>query len=162
MNIVLAGMPGSGKTTVSAVFAKRGKKVVDTDEEIVKSHGRIADIFEKYGEQHFRDIESETVEKVSKNENIVISTGGGCLLRNRNVSVLKKSGKIVYLKTTPQTLIERVRDDTERPLLQGGAEERINKLYTARAKIYEASADIIIETDGLTPEQVADAITEKI
>lgn len=162
MNIVLAGMPGSGKTTVSAVFSKRGKTVVDTDEEIVKEYGRIADIFEKYGEAYFRDIETKTVQKVSQSRNIVISTGGGALLRSQNVSALKKSGKIVYLKTSPETLIKRVEGDTERPLLRGGAQKRINKLYGERSQIYEVSADIIVETDGLTPEQVADKILEQI
>lgn len=162
MNIVLAGMPGSGKTTISAVFSNRGKIVVDTDEEIVKAHGRIADIFEKHGEGYFRDIETQTVQNVSGMDGVVISTGGGCLLRSQNVSALKQNGIIVYLKTSPKTLIKRVQGDTERPLLKGGIEERINKLYGERAHIYESSADIVIETDGLTPEQVADKILENI
>ena len=160
MNIVLSGMPGSGKTTIANEFRKLGKKVYDTDEEIVKSYGRIADIFANYGEEYFRDLESQAVEKLSALSDAIIATGGGCLLREKNAASFKKSGKIVYLRTSRDTLEKRLQGDTERPLLQGGIRERLDKLFKEREHIYQNTADIIVDTDGRTPEQIAQLITE--
>ena len=162
MNVVLAGMPGSGKTTVANIFKKRGKTVFDTDEEIVKKHGPIPEIFSEFGEQYFRDLETQTVGRLSALDGVIIATGGGCLLRSENVRLFKNSGKIFYLKCDVETLIKRVEGDTGRPLLQGNPREKINKLYGERSHIYEQSADIIIDTNGLTPEEVANKITEYI
>ena len=162
MNIVLAGMPGSGKTTVAEVFKRRGKTVIDTDEQIVKEHGAITNIFERYGEEYFRNLETQVVKKASALENVVIATGGGCLLRKQNVGLFKNSGKIIYLKTDVETLVKRVGRDTGRPLLQGGAREKLYKLNGERSPIYEQAADFVIQTDNLSPEQVANKITEYI
>lgn len=162
MNIVLAGMPGSGKTTVAGVFKERGFGVFDTDEQIVKKHGRIADIFANFGEEKFREIETQTVRELAGLDGIVIATGGGCLLREQNVKLLKQSGKVVYLRTAPKTLFKRVEGDTERPLLQGDTFAKINKLFAQRAPVYEGAADIIIDTDGRSPEEIADLLMEKL
>lgn len=160
MDIVLIGMPASGKTTVAEVFARGGKKVYDTDAEIVKKYGAIPDIFEKYGEKYFRELETETVRVLSGLDGVVISTGGGCVLRAENVKLLKSNGKIIYLKTQPETLLKRVGEDCGRPLLSGDIRGKLFKLYAERTPIYEAAADFTVETDGLSPEIIADKITE--
>ena len=161
MNIILAGMPASGKTTVSKELGKiSNRKVIDTDALIVERHGEINKIFEKFGEQYFRDKETEIVKEVSILNNAVISVGGGCLLRQENTESLKSNGKIIYLKATLKTLVDRVQGDTTRPLLKGGAEANLKKLLEAMQKIYEAAADFTVETDNLTPLQIAVKIKE--
>lgn len=160
MNIVLAGMPGSGKTTLAREFRNRGRFVADTDEEIVRRHGEIKKIFDEHGEGYFRDLESQAVLNLCSLDNAVIATGGGCLMRESNVNALKENGKIVYLRSRVETLLKRVRGGEGRPLLYGNAAAALEKLYSQRSPVYEWAADLIIDTDELTPEQTADKITE--
>ena len=156
MNIVLCGMMGCGKTTVAAELSRlTGMEQTDTDAEIVKEYGRIADIFEKYGEARFREIETQTVARITSRDNIIIATGGGCVLNSANVEYLKRNGKIFFLQTRAETLVKRVEGDTERPLLAGGAEKRINELLPARTPKYLAAADYVVDTDGAEPEEIA-------
>lgn len=163
MNIVLAGMPGSGKTTVSKLLAQLlGTRVIDTDEEIVKKYGAISDIFDKFGEECFRNLETEIVNTVCGESGAVISTGGGTLLRAENREAFKKSGKIVYLKTGVENLVARVGGGEGRPLLAGDAENKMRELYKKRAPVYEAAADITVQTDGVSPEDVAAQIAETV
>ncbi|MDE7084867.1 MAG: shikimate kinase [Clostridia bacterium] len=162
MNIVLCGMMGCGKTTVAAELGKFGYTVVDTDGLIVGRYGEINKIFDSRGEEYFRDIESLiTAEVAKKYTNAVISLGGGCVLRAQNVKNLKESGKIFYLRASAQTIIGRLEGDTARPLLRGGLAERVNSVLTARAAVYESVADFIIDTDGKTPQEIANTIREK-
>lgn len=163
MNLVLSGMPGCGKSTVAKLLAQNAPYLfVDSDEEIEKEYGSIADIFARYGEEKFRDIESRIVERLSKRDNLVIATGGGCMLRGQNVAALKKSGKIFYLQVDVSELIKRLKNDTTRPLLAGDAEENLKKLYAARAAIYQDTADYIIDCNGKTPYLAAQSVLEKI
>ncbi len=159
MNIVLCGMMGSGKTTVARVLENiYGFSVVDTDEIIVRRHGEINAIFRDLGEQAFRDIESQTVKEVSALDWYVISLGGGVVLRRSNVEELKKNGKIFYLRTRAETVIARVKGDSSRPLLQGNLEERVHAILKDRSKVYEEAADVVIDTDDKSPEEIADII----
>lgn len=159
MNIVLCGMMGSGKTTVARVLENiYGFSVVDTDEIIVRRHGEINAIFRDLGEQAFRDIESQTVKEVSALDGYVISLGGGVVLRRSNVEELKKNGKIFYLRTRAETVIVRVKGDSSRPLLQGNLEERVHAILKDRSKVYEEAADVVIDTDDKSPEEIADII----
>lgn len=163
MNIILAGMPASGKTTVSRVLSEKLRlKLVDTDEEIVKKFGAINDIFASFGEEVFRNMETEVVKTVSAQSGLVISSGGGCLLREENVKLFKSGGKIIYLRTQLSTLLSRVEGDTTRPLLSGDKREKMKELLLKRSPIYEAAADITVDTDGLTPEQIADNIIKEL
>lgn len=163
MNIVLIGMPASGKTTVAEILGKRlGAKVLDTDALIVEKHGEINKIFENYGEEYFRDLESAVVKEVAKSNNAVISTGGGCPLRKENVQNLKRNGKIIFLRASVAELIKRTAGDGTRPLLKGEREKRLKSLFAVRTPVYEKAADFTVDTDGLAPEEIANEITEFI
>lgn len=160
-NIVLCGMPASGKTTISAALGELyDKTVVDTDAVVVQKYGEINKIFDEFGEKRFREMETEAVESCSELNGAVIATGGGCVLSQKNVDILKSGGKIFYLRAKRETLIKRVRGDTARPLLRGNAAERIDALLAARSEKYEQAADFIIDVDSLTPEEIAKKITE--
>ena len=157
-NIILIGMPACGKTTVASVY---GKNVYDTDAYIESAHGNISDIFANHGEEYFRKLETEAIKNICTNDECIISTGGGAVLREENVRLFKQSGKIVYLRTKIETLLKRLEGDASRPLLMGDRRERLTKLYNERTPIYERVADIIIDTDGLTPEEVLDKIINR-
>ncbi len=160
MNIVLCGMPGSGKTTVGALLAiTAGGRLVDTDGVIVERYGRIADIFAERGEGYFRELEASLVKELSEEDGLVIATGGGLVLREENVTALKKKGRLVFLRAGLDTLVERLKADTERPLLQGGhLKERLQGMLEARAPVYERVADITVDVDGKTPEEIVKTI----
>lgn len=163
MNIILAGMPGSGKTTVSLLLGELlGFCVLDTDALIVERYGNISEIFAKHGEEYFRELESETVKRVSSLDNALISTGGGCLLREENVKRLKANGKIVYLKASLETLCNRLKGDSTRPLLQGDLNKNLQSLLQKRGEVYNSAADYVIDTDCLSPEEVSVKIKELI
>ena len=164
MNIVLCGMMGSGKSTVGKeVAAITGKTFMDTDEVIVERHGKIADIFREFGEGYFRDLESGLVKEISQREGLVLSTGGGLVLRKENVDLLRQKGKIFFLRASIETLLGRLKKDGERPLLEGEEElrSRLDRLLQARTSIYEAAADDIVDTDGKTPKEIATEIARK-
>ena len=163
MNIILAGMPGCGKTTVSRILGKKlNFRVVDTDELIVEKYGVISEIFEKFGEECFRNFETQIVKDIVTLDSLVVSTGGGCLLREENRMLFKSCGKIIFLRTKLDTLSSRLEGDTTRPLLKGDMKGRLQTLMRERASVYENSADIVIDTDAVTPEEVADKILELI
>ena len=142
-NIVLVGLPSSGKTTAGIRLSEiTGRELIDSDEEIVKREGvSISEIFSKRGEAEFRDIESEVIAEISKKNGIIIATGGGVPLRKENVDALKSNGIIVFLDRDPDTLIPT--DD--RPLFD--AKEKMKALYTKRYPIYTAAADICFKAD---------------
>ena len=157
MSVILIGMQGSGKTTVMNTFERiYGYSTADVDSWIEREYGTISEIFSDYGEAYFRDIETETIKKIF-NDGVnaaVVSTGGGSVLREENVRIFKKNGKIVYLRATLDTLIARLEGDRTRPLLKGDINERLTKLMNERSELYERVADVIIDTDDLTPEQI--------
>ncbi len=158
MNLILCGMMGCGKTTVGREIARRiGAFCCDTDDLIVEKHGRIADIFALFGEGRFREIETETVKGLSQKDGLVIATGGGLVLKEENVELLKANGKIVYLRAKKETLLSRLQGDSERPLLQSkeSLSDRLAQLLEVRAPIYERIADYTVDVDGKTPYEIA-------
>ena len=166
-NIILEGFMGSGKTTVSQILAdKLSLEMLDTDAAIVEAEGRsINKIFADDGEEVFRDMETALLATaVSEHfREMVISLGGGLVLREENREMLKELGKVIYLRTSPETVYERIKSDDSRPLLKGEDPfSKIKKLQADRGPVYESCADIIVDTDNLTPEEIASRICEMV
>lgn len=163
MNIVLCGMPGSGKTTVGrALAALLGKKFVDTDEAIEREHGPIARIFSEHGEEYFRTLESGLARELAALDGLVIATGGGFLLRPENRAALCAGARVVFLRASEDTLVKRLRGDGSRPLLRGDLGARLGELAAARTPVYEAACDLAVDTDGREPIRIAETIAEEL
>ncbi|MEW6161722.1 MAG: shikimate kinase [Nitrospirota bacterium] len=163
-NIVLTGFMGTGKTEVGKELSRLlNMGLIDVDTEIEKSQEMtINEIFKKFGEPRFREIETEMIKKVSENKNVIISTGGGAALKQENIDVMRKNGVIVCLVATPETILKRTSHNSNRPLLQ--VEDpfgRVKELLNYRRPFYE-KADIMVDTEGKTPLQIAGEIIEKL
>lgn len=159
MNLVLCGMMGAGKTTIGVKIAElTGRRWYDTDGIIVDRYGKISDLFEYYGEGYFRKLETEIVKELVLKDELVISTGGGLVLKKENNELLQKNGKIVFLRAEVETLAKRLKIDENRPLLQSSTEsirDRLARLMQERAPVYEMVADYIVDVDGKTCEEIA-------
>lgn len=156
---------GAGKTTVGKELARRlGLRFIDCDHEIEARTGvRIPTIFEIEGEEGFRRRESQTIDDLTKEEGIVLATGGGAVLNPDNRVMLAERGVVVYLNVPPQVLWERTRHDRNRPLLQvANPRERILALYRQRDPLYREIADIIVDggrgNPGGTVRQIQKAL----
>ena len=148
-NIVLTGFMGTGKTAVGRELARRlGMRLIELDTEIEKAEGMtINEIFSRHGEPYFRDRETEMVKRFAKQDNLVISTGGGVVLREENMKALREKGVIVCLTASPETILRRISTSDERPLLKvDDPLKKIKDLLEYRRPYYE-KADIVIETD---------------
>lgn len=151
-NIVLTGMPGSGKSTVGRLIADRlGRDFIDTDALIVERYGEIKRIFAEHGEAYFRDLESAVIRELAPLTGKVIATGGGAILRAENIGALRRNGEICFIDRSPGELIPT--DD--RPLADEKA--KIARLYDERIDRYMDTADYIIDGD-CDPEDVADSV----
>ena len=160
-NIFLIGCMGCGKSTMARLLSeKMGAKLIEMDETIEKEAGMsINQIFEIYGEAYFRDLESQLIVRIAEEGNAVVSCGGGAILRPENVAHMKESGKIVYLSATPETIYKRVRNSTNRPLLNGNMNvEYISSLMEARLPRYLAAADITITVNGKEKQEILDEL----
>jgi shikimate kinase len=166
-NIVLVGFMGTGKTRVGKALSKKlNYEFIDTDEIIErKANMKIKNIFKKFGEKYFRDLESEVAKEVSELKNKVISTGGGIVLREENVKFLRKNGIVVLLKAKPEIILKRVGKTTKRPLLSQDPQNailQIKKLLKYRKPFYENAADIKIDTSNLSVKEVVEKILKKL
>ena len=158
MNYVLCGMMGAGKSALGKRIAElSGREWRDVDNIITSKYGDISDLFSEHGEVYFRSLESIEIEKLADLNGLVISTGGGAVLRKKNVELLKKHGKILYLKATKETLVKRLLENQGRPLLdgEGTLEEKVATLLHERESVYEEVADLVLEVDGKSQEENA-------
>ena len=152
-NIILTGMPSSGKTTIGKILAeKTGKMFVDTDDEIVKKIGMdIPTYFSKYGEAEFRKIECEVIKEISPKNSLIIATGGGAILNSDNIKRLKQNGNIYFLDRS----LDKLMPTSDRPL--SSDINALKKRYEERYPIYLSTCDIKVDGNG-TPNEVADII----
>lgn len=164
-NIVLIGFMGAGKSTISdylkTVFAM---DIIEMDQIIAERAGMsISDIFETYGEQYFRDCETNLLIEMQSRTNVVISCGGGTPMRECNVVEMKKNGRVVLLTAKPETILDRVKDSHDRPLIENNKTVPfIADLMSKRREKYEAAADIIIETDGKSELEICEELIHSL
>ncbi|MNJ32950.1 shikimate kinase [Paenibacillus bouchesdurhonensis] len=158
-NIILVGMMGTGKTTVGAVLAEMaGYRLIDLDKRIEEeTKCTIPELFANQGEQYFRDIESTLLRSVLQEGEVVLATGGGAVLREENRSVMLENGWVVALTADLESILKRVGEDPGRPLLAGGARERVTVLLEERKHAYDF-AQAIFDTSGKNPDILASEI----
>ena len=164
-NLFLVGMPGSGKSTLGRLLAKRlEKQFYDTDAELERRLGvTIPVIFELEGEPGFRDRESTIIGEFVPYTNVILATGGGAILRVPNRVALKQNGTVLYLHATPETLWERTRRSKHRPLLQAADPQgRLTELYEFRDPIYREVADFVVESDSEQVVKLAQRLEQQL
>ncbi len=161
-NIILIGFMGSGKTSVGIKLSYRLKRtMIDTDKWIEqKQKMTVSEIFASLGEEEFRRMETQCLKKLlDLADGQIISAGGGLPLREENHQLLRQLGKVVYLKADPETVYERLKSDSTRPLLQvADPKERIKTLLFQREPVYEACADMIVDVSGKSFDEILDSI----
>ena len=164
-NIVLIGFMGAGKSTISDYLSTMfDMDIVEMDQVIAeREEMSIPDIFATYGEEYFRDLETNLLIEMQSHKNAVISCGGGAALREKNVAEMKKNGRVVLLTATPETIFERVKDSNDRPVLNGRKNVKgISELMEQRREKYEAAADIVINTDDKTVLQICEELVQQL
>lgn len=160
-SICLIGMPGAGKSRVAAILAERlGRRAVDTDEEIVIWVGHdIPTIFATEGEPAFRRYEHEVIRALAQVNDLVIALGGGAVLKDANVAELLLTGTLVHLDCPVDVLAARLKHTTDRPLLAGDVQAKLQQTYEARDAIYRSVADVSVNA-AKEAHMVAEAIIE--
>lgn len=164
-NIFLIGFMGAGKSTIARELAKELKtERVEMDQMIVEQQKMpISEIFDQFGEEHFRDIETALVKELKNKKGVVVSCGGGAVLRDENAKLMKENGMIVLLTATPETIYERVKNSTDRPILNGNMNvEYISSLMDKRKDRYLAVADYAVATDGKSVKEICAEIIAKM
>ena len=164
-NIFLIGFMGAGKSTISDYLKNAlAMDVVEMDQCIVERQGMsISDIFETYGEEYFRELETNLLIEMQSRSNVVVSCGGGVPMRERNVAEMKKNGRVVLLTAKPETILERVKDNHDRPLLENNKNVSfIADLLEKRRAKYEAAADIVIQTDGKSELEICEELIHSL
>ncbi|MFH1684441.1 MAG: shikimate kinase [Candidatus Margulisiibacteriota bacterium] len=163
MNIILIGFMGSGKSAVGHQLAKDLQMdYLDCDELIEKTEKMsINDIFAKKGEPYFRDLETEVIKTLGEYDNFVLATGGGMVLREENVKMLKEIGPLVLLWANPETVYQRVKKETQRPLLNvPDPLAEIKKILDKRTPVYDRVADFKVDTSKLDVAECVKGISK--
>jgi shikimate kinase len=161
-NIYLVGFMGSGKSTVGKILAEKlNMNFIDIDKLIEEKEGmKIKDIFEQKGESYFRELERKQIEAIVNQEGLVVSTGGGLGANLDNMNLMKKNGNVVWLDVSLNTVLDRLKNDQDRPLLKQPT-EKIKQLFEERRNVYRL-ANIRINADKKTPSQIVEEILTKI
>ena len=169
MNVVLIGYRGSGKTTIAQIVADQlGWEWRDADDLVESRAGKsIREIFEDDGESTFRDYESQVVQDLCDRERTVVALGGGAILREQNRRAVQQSELVIWLKVSPTTVEARIKADPttaqRRPnLTSAGGLEEIRALLAERTHLYQEVAHESIDTDGSTPEQIAEQVVAAV
>ncbi len=163
MNVVLIGFMGSGKTTFGKQLAQRsGFAFLDMDAEIEASAGMpIVDIFTTKGESVFRQLEHSFLLSLAEKQQVVLSTGGGIVLREDNMKQLNQFGLIVFLSPSPDELLRRLKGDTTRPVIAGKSPKEILALYQSRLPYYQKYADMTLDGSDCSMRQLLQIIKEQ-
>ncbi len=165
-HIILIGFMGAGKSTIGRWLSRKlSRQLLDTDAMIEARAGMtISEIFAVRGEDAFRTAETEVLEGLAqRRQPVIISTGGGMPMREENRRALRSLGRVVYLRTKPETVCERLAGDTTRPLLAGGdRQQKAKELLARRGPVYEETAHLAVDTDGRTPEEIAEEIIRQL
>jgi shikimate kinase len=162
-NIFLLGFMGAGKTTIGKLLAAAlGMHFVDLDDRIVSHHGcSINDIFSQHGEDVFRSFETQALDQVAQASNQVVSTGGGIVGRNENWPLMQRGGVTLFLECQWETIVQRLKESTDRPLVNQNSLQGLNALYQSRLPLY-GQADYVVQVDGLTPPEIVEAIKQLV
>jgi shikimate kinase len=162
MNIVLIGYRGTGKSVVGKIVSERLQmKCISMDARIVEKAGMsIPEIVDNHGWPVFRDMESQIAQELAELDNLIIDTGGGVIERPENIAALRANAYIIWLKASADVIVARIQDGTERPSLTGGKSftQEVAEVLEQRMPKYTKAAQYEIDTEHLTPEQVADKI----
>ncbi len=164
-NIYLIGFMGAGKSAVARCLRREHAfELVEMDEQIESQIKMpISKIFETYGEEYFRDLETQLLQELNLREGVVVSCGGGIILREENIRLMRKSGRIVLLSATPETIYKRVKHSHNRPLLeQNKSVSYIKELMEKRRDAYEAAADLIVETDDKSVQEICEELMRQL
>lgn len=164
-NLILIGFMGTGKSTIGRQLSKTlGYPVIDTDQRIEQdTNTSIADLFSTYGEDHFRTLETELLKELiaEKTHKHIISTGGGIIVREENLALLRELGYVIWLVAQPKTILERTSRNQDRPLLNNDDPEgTIRRLLDIRNPLYQNASHLTLETTDLTFSEITTGIIE--
>jgi shikimate kinase len=164
-NISLIGFMGSGKTSTGKILADRLNFLfIDLDDIIELSLKMpISEIFEKHGEEYFRNTETNSIKKIYVNKNCVFACGGGVIVRHENIKIIKQNSTVIFLHVSPTEAFKRLKSENNRPLLNAPDKlKAITELMEKRDFLYRDASDLTVKTDFKNPEETAEEILQRL